>query len=57
MTNAEKIKSMTDEGLAEVLRDWADCFCIASRDGCTYDENTCRKAWVDWLRQEVSEDA
>ena len=50
-TNAERIRSMTDEELAEFLKDCADCAtcAFASRQNCKTEE-TCKKAFLDWLK-------
>ena len=48
ITNADRIRAMSDEELAEWLADHP----VVSE----YDENNLRhKAWLDWLKQEVSE--
>ena len=43
MTNADKIRSMTDEELAE----WISCNCVGDGYGNGAED------WLDWLRQEV----
>ena len=48
MTNADKIRAMTDEDLAEWIVKKTDGYGF---DG--YDEHV--KAWLDWLKQEVKE--
>ena len=58
MTNADKIRAMTDEELCEFLhsvsRKCWDGTCLTGcplRGGCGYDQH-----WMeDWLKQEVSE--
>ena len=60
-TNADRIRSMTDEELAEMMV-YKDCPTIEMSllncpekycpDGETHD---CRQCWLDWLRQEVSD--
>ena len=59
MTNADKIRTMTDEELAA----WhnhvsASCDYMLHRkceavDYCV--NGACKKAWLDWLKQEVEE--
>ena len=55
-TNADRIRSMTDEELAELFAD-NNCgycripdFCFAK--GC---QINCEDAWLDWLREEAEE--
>lgn len=45
MTNADRIRGMTDKELAE----WISCNCAGDGYGNSEDE------WLDWLKQEVSE--
>jgi len=55
-TNADKIRSMTNEELAE--------FCGREIDGCApqsvcqphdaHDHPDCRECWLDWLKQEAT---
>ena len=54
MTNADKIRQMTDEELAEYLGTDLDG-CVGRK--CVIDDNTdCQKCWLDWLKQEVDEE-
>ena len=48
ITNADKIRAMSDEDLAEWL---ADHPVVSMYDG----SNPQHKAWLDWLKQEVDE--
>lgn len=62
MTNAERIRNMKDEELANLLFavDTNICnFCAAQRSNVYYDceEESCEKSVLAWLKQEVSEDA
>ena len=53
-TNADRIRSMTDEELAQYMGDvqtWGGCPNYGARN-CT--EN-CADCWLDWLKQEVGE--
>ena len=54
MTNADHIRSMTDEELAEWLMHHCDCMftCAAMNPYCTKNEKDCEQAWKVWLRQE-----
>lgn len=58
MTNADKIKAMSDEKLAEILAEG----CHNTRECPTicdpiypFDEivESCEKCWLEWLKQEV----
>ena len=54
MTNADRIRSMTDEELAEVIVEWCPdreigkCQCTPYKDLCT-------QCWLNWLKREVKE--
>lgn len=52
MTNADKIRQMTDEELAEWILN-------AHNGGCPNvekcNEVTCYACWLDWMKQEVGE--
>ncbi|MBR5948238.1 MAG: hypothetical protein IKZ82_06265 [Clostridia bacterium] len=56
MTNADRIRSMTDEELAKYMGDmiYPECVC------CPADEtgwcSDCYDKWLDWLKQEVEDD-
>ena len=55
MTNAEKIRGMTDEELAEWLDESAGCnICTKHPVVCDID---CFHGYLEWLKQEVTEDA
>ena len=54
MTNADRIRAMTDEELAVFIEHApyppnASC----SEEGCKFD--TCVDCWLDWLKQESGE--
>ena len=59
-TNADRIRAMTDEEIAEIL----ESDCPSTRRKCpdfeeemfdkSYHE-ICKKCWLDWLRQEAKE--
>ncbi len=59
ITNADRIRSMTDEELARfIVRKRVQC-----PDGYTsvfgphcVEENGCEQCWLEWLRQETKED-
>ena len=55
MTNADRIRAMTDEELAVSFSEDAPCgTCPAKRKMCEYGDG-CYEAWLDWLKQEVGE--
>ena len=64
-TNADRIRSMTDAGLAEFFAQqeyrkpgfdgWLP-LCNHVMGPRTCDENGCEKCWLDWLRQEETPD-
>lgn len=57
-TNADRIRMMTDEELAEKLT-WIVPYCgdcparIGNGEECAKD---CKKAWLEWLRKEADEE-
>jgi len=53
ITNADRIRSMTDDELAEKLASHVRCdMCPRWPMKC---EEKCTKYWLDWLRQEAKE--
>lgn len=59
MTNADKIRAMTDEEIASMLQDYSSICgfkkCPAYMDSCAVSGSTCTAAWLDWLKQEADE--
>lgn len=58
ITNADRIRVMTDEELARLLAsntDCNECIIYAYKDACMENYDTCVCQWLDWLRQEVEE--
>lgn len=55
MTNAEKIRSMSDEELAKFLAYNAYCEeCYVEKDdSCCYPDGTCKQKHLDWLQSEA----
>jgi len=52
LTNADRIRAMTDEGLAKFLMRTGACF----HDDCDYcNGKDCDECWLDWLKQEAKE--
>ena len=57
-TNADRIRSMTDEELARMLASNADCNecrIYAYKDACMENYDTCVCQWLGWLRHEIEE--
>lgn len=54
-TNADRIRSMTDEELAEFIAYSTSCETCVVRKGGSYEcHNTnCSTAWLDWLKEEA----
>lgn len=52
-TNADRIRTMTDEELAEYFSALT-CFPEANKDICKGVAN-CELCWLEWLKQEVGE--
>ena len=53
-TNADNLRAMSDEELAEWLAEYTDCFCGVYKNGCSKTKETCVATWLDWLKQEVN---
>lgn len=52
-TNADRIRSMTDEELAEVL--FGSCIEHMGVEECSHPEEACKSCVLDWLRAESEE--
>ena len=52
-TNADRIRSMTDEELAEVL--FGSCIEHIGVEECSHPEEACKSCVLDWLRAESEE--
>lgn len=52
-TNADRIRSMTDEDLAEVL--FGSCIEHMGVEECSHPEEACKSCVLDWLRAESEE--
>ena len=48
-TNADRIRAMSDEELADVIRDGSCCPDGYAEKCCSFD--TCNACWVEWLKQ------
>lgn len=55
--NADRIRAMTDEELAEFIAEVRNAItCVISdEDSCRNPDEPCQKCWLDWLRQEVKD--
>ena len=53
MTNAQKIRAMSDEELADLIqREVGYC---APTGYCEKASNDCKACWLDWLKQSAEE--
>ena len=52
MTNADRIRAMSDEELAKKLSDYT---CPPSMDGEVCHEARCQKCWLEWLKAPAKE--
>ena len=56
ITNADRIRAMTDEELAESLGILVDCRECSHRnadDSCNIIDGSCQTQWLEWLKQEA----
>ena len=60
-TNADRIRAMTDEELADFLDGATNCYCFpCARDinnlehyeKCKHESGSCEKEWLEWLKGE-----
>ena len=56
VTNADRIRAMSDEELAEWLGQYGERSFACTGLGACDCQTTCRECWLDWLRQEVTDD-
>lgn len=57
-SNADRIRSMTDEELAiwlASITDCGECEIYSYKDGCMASDEACACQWLYWLRQEAAE--
>ena len=54
MTNADRIRSMTDEELAETFT-CIDMFCCPIKSASCPEELSCKNCFMRWLKQEATE--
>lgn len=55
ITNAMKIRAMSDEELAEFLYEYGGSSPNCNKNEMEYDYKSCHDCWLDWLRQEVAD--
>ena len=61
MTNADRIRAMADEELAEFINDVWNRLLFGRDSPCMFDVcytdtiQNCKRCWLDWLKQEVSD--
>jgi len=53
MTNADRIRAMTDEELSELFWIRADCELCPNKE--PYCSDDCKKHWLEWLREEAND--
>jgi hypothetical protein len=53
LTNADRIRAMSDEELAEVLGKLVHCGGCPMRDNCKVDDLPCNNVLIEWLKQPV----
>lgn len=64
ITKADRIRAMTDEELADMFESWIqDCGCnnVPCKGPCEenikkYGDKSCLECWLDWLKQEATDD-
>ena len=54
MTNADKIRAMSDEELADYLHKFSNCIYCPAEDDWLFCED-CQSKWLKWLKKEVEE--
>lgn len=60
MTNADRIRSMTDEELAEYfakITECGECEACLPNDICMATDELCKGALLNWLKQECSDES
>ena len=54
ITNADRIRAMSDEELAVWMVQWTDCYeCVARTRGCCQSDESCASSICNWLKQEA----
>lgn len=57
MTNADRLRAMTDEELAETLGGYVHCGGCPMRGNCKVDNLPCDNVLLEWLKQPAEVDA
>ena len=55
MTNADRIRGMSDEELADKWWAWIDCGECPARPNCSMLHKDCNQFALEWLKKEVEE--
>ena len=55
LTNADKIRAMSDEELADLINREVSR-CAPTSGGCEKTPNDCKACWLDWLQRPTEED-
>ena len=55
-TNADRIRAMSDEELAEVLGELVHCGGCPMRDNCKVADLPCNNVLLEWLKQPAEEE-
>lgn len=63
VTNADRIRAMTDEELAKTMHSTGDCpprecpyaYADLSENGGNITDKQCVECWLDWLKQEAND--
>ena len=55
LTNADRIRNMTDEEMAEKISRMAHCVFCPIRCGILCTDEECKAKWLSWLRSPVEE--
>ena len=50
VTNADRLRAMSDEQLADLFKDHFCPMLIGAAMDC---QNSCRQCWLDWLKEEA----
>lgn len=53
-TNADRIRSMTDEELADLINREIS-YCAPTSGDCEKTSNDCKACWLDWLQRPAEE--
>lgn len=54
-THADRIRSMSDEELAELFSHLGCPYFLGGKVDCNTENKGCKACWLDWLRQEAQD--